>query len=726
MSILRVACAALVLAVCALPATAAAADYTWVGGQAAYWWTPANWEGGAAPAANETVGKLAFPATCAGGCSSINNVGSISADSISIDGSVQHGVDAQGDPATKTVAVGAGGLEVGGASTEDRAERFARWGLPLTLTAAQTWSLPGPHPSGMRLLQPVTGTAALTISFTGAAQPAERVLAFLNHMDVGAVTVSGVGTLGLGSVFQNTKYSGFLNSTSGNPVSLTGGTVLSSEGVQDEIGPLSVSGGTVRVAQKLAVKGAVSLDGASKLPMRLEGKGGVAGTDFSQLSATGDVNLGGAALALKGSHLGNCPYTSNADTPGSPATLVSTSGTLSGTFKDLPHGAMASITCGSDGSKQVPVRIGYTANAAIATLLYNSTTKLEHTRAAGATGSVKANEPVTLVAIVTQPTGTPAGTVRFDDPYGSVFKGCEARPVTLVGGRYQATCEGAAFATGTAGPTATFRSATFEVGDSKGGPFSLFVDKVLPFITVTASNAAPKAGDVVTYTATVTAEVPGPAVPSAGRTVAFAYWNGLSYVVLPDCAAMPSTATATGITATCTRTISDTKQTQVGAIWDGDANFHRWQGGMGSGYGFVGGIPNFGDPFAPPATDAIADLLSADLVPSGPSARIKSILKNGGFVYEFDTPWLGELKVTWTYRPPTARAARKAKPFVVAKGVAKTTPATKSKQVKVRLTAKGKKLLKRSKKLRLTAQVGFDPAGPAPATKVTKAIKLKR
>jgi hypothetical protein len=316
--------------------------------------------------------------------------------------------------------------------------------------------------------------------------------------------------------------------------------------------------------------------------------------------------------------------------------------------------------------------------------------------------------------------------VRFDDPYGSVFQGCEARPVTLVGGRYQATCEGAAFTTGTAGPAATFRSATYEVGDSKSGPFSLFVDKVLPFITVTASNAAPKVGDVVTYTATVTAEVPGPAVPSAGGNVAFAYWNGLRYVVLPDCAAMPTTATAIGITATCTRTIPDTKETQVGAIWDGDANFHRWQGGMGSGYGFVGGIPNFGSPSQPPATGAIAKALSAEFVTSGPSARIKSILKNGGFVYEFAALMPGELQVKWTYRPPAARAAGKAKPFVVAKGLAKTSFLAKSTQVKVRLTAKGRKLLKRSKKLRLTAQVSFDPAGPTPATKVTKAIKLKR
>jgi hypothetical protein len=404
---------------------------------------------------------------------------------------------------------------------------------------------------------------------------------------------------------------------------------------------------------------------------------------------------------------------------------VSTPGTLSGTFKGLPHGTLASITCGSAGTYQVPVRIGYTANAAIATLLYNSTTTLEYTRAAGATGSVKANEPVTLVAIVTQPTGTPAGTVRFADEQGSVFSGCESRPVSLVAGRYQATCEGASFATQYGKPTATFRSATFEVADSKSGPTSIYIDKTMAHVTVTASSP-PKVGEVVTYTATVTADPPGPAVPSAGGTVAFGYMTINGLVTFPDCAAMPTTATATGITATCTRRVPDANQLYAAARWVGDGNFHASLGGLSSGEGaFVGGIPNFGGPFQPPALDDVAKALSARLAPSGASARIKSILKNGGFVYEFITLGPGELQVTWTYRPPTARAAAKAKPFVVAKGLANTTPLSKSK-VKVKLTAKGRKLLKRSKKLRLTARVGFDPGGPSPATTVKKVITLKR
>jgi hypothetical protein len=113
---------------------------------------------------------------------------------------------------------------------------------------------------------------------------------------VGAVTVSGPGRLGLGVAGQGPQGlpdgSGSLNAGSGSPVTVSDGATLNSVGAGDATGPLAVRGGTLDVAQALAVKGAFSLDDATTLALP------PVGGNAPVVSASGDVDLGGATLAL--------------------------------------------------------------------------------------------------------------------------------------------------------------------------------------------------------------------------------------------------------------------------------------------------------------------------------------------------------------------------------------------------------------------------------------------
>lgn len=74
----------------------------------------------------------------------------------------------------------------------------------------------------------------------------------------------------------------------------------------------------------------------------------------------------------------------------------------------------------------------------------------------------------------------------------------------------------------------------------------------------------------------------------------------------------------------------------------------------------------------------------------------------------------GTLSVQWYEVPSGAKLAKhsKAKPVLVASGQM-SFPAAGTSQVKVRLTAAGKRLLKHAKQLKLTAKGMFTPRGEA-------------
>lgn len=124
---------------------------------------------------------------------------------------------------------------------------------------------------------------------------------------------------------------------------------------------------------------------------------------------------------------------------------------------------------------------------------------------------------------------------------------------------------------------------------------------------------------------------------------------------------------------------------------------------------------------------AAAKKLFAALKPSGAAARIRAILKAGSYAAKFNSPGAGTAQITWFLVPKGAKIAA-AKPVVVAKGSKKATKAGKLK-VKVRLSKKGRALLKRSKKrsksVKLVARGSFKPTGGKKISKKRK-ITLKR
>jgi hypothetical protein len=94
--------------------------------------------------------------------------------------------------------------------------------------------------------------------------------------------------------------------------------------------------------------------------MSIDQSGTTPGTDFSQLSASGTGDVGGASLFIGGQQ--GCPPLNVGET----YTLVTTTGSLEGTFAGMPDGAIVGINCGSDYPL---VRINYTAHAVTATVV---------------------------------------------------------------------------------------------------------------------------------------------------------------------------------------------------------------------------------------------------------------------------------------------------------------------------------------------------------------------
>ena len=112
--------------------------------------------------------------------------------------------------------------------------------------------------------------------------------------------------------------------------------------------------------------------------------------------------------------------------------------------------------------------------------------------------------------------------------------------------------------------------------------------------------------------------------------------------------------------------------------------------------------------------------LAQILAPS--SARIKTLLKAGGYTFAFDAPSAGKLVLHWYLVPKRGRLADpraakpKPKPVLVASVSAKTTTARKIK-VKVKLSRTGRRRLRSAgTSLKLTGQASFTPSGSKQTT----------
>jgi hypothetical protein len=125
----------------------------------------------------------------------------------------------------------------------------------------------------------------------------------------------------------------------------------------------------------------------------------------------------------------------------------------------------------------------------------------------------------------------------------------------------------------------------------------------------------------------------------------------------------------------------------------------------------------------PPDAVEVKAALHTVLAPSGAGARIKALLKAGGYTFAFDAPSAGKLALDWYWLPrgarlPRARQARPpAKPVLVA-SVRARIRRTGEIKVKVKLSRAGRMRLRSTRRsLTLTGQSSFTPTGAKRTTR---------
>ena len=112
------------------------------------------------------------------------------------------------------------------------------------------------------------------------------------------------------------------------------------------------------------------------------------------------------------------------------------------------------------------------------------------------------------------------------------------------------------------------------------------------------------------------------------------------------------------------------------------------------------------------------------LGPSGQGARIGQLLRHGSYSFWFTSPSPGRLVITWYLVPKGAHITKANTPVLVANLSVVLHKAGRA-NIKIVLTAKGRKLLKGVKHLKLTAKGTFTPTGQA-TTSTTKSFTVRR
>ncbi len=549
---------------------------------AAAWSHSGNWAGVVTP--SPASGAIHFPALLTPACAtqtpsatcywSANDMNNVSISGATIDDGVPYNISGN------QVALGAGGITAA-PSANDTTGGSPYVSVPLKLTAPQTWSVSGGATNQqLALAGSITGSSnALTIALSD-----QAALSLYGDDEVGAVTVTGSGAPSTFAVgFPDNPAS--LNANTGNPVKISGGVKLVADPAAT--GPLAVTASSLQVGDaftggRLTVSGAVVVDSTSSVSMYIHRPGTRAGTDFSQLSATGNVNLGGASLDLGGQmilgEILSCP----ALTPGDVDTLVKTTGSLTGTFAGVPDGTTIPLDCPDGGLPAPMLRINYTATAVTATVVTSGGTPTATSLSASPADALTTNQSVTLSATVSADSSTtepadssrtvsadsiPSGTVEFDNN-GTPIAGCLNRPLGRGENAGTATCQTAfgAASTGDA-VTAVFRpmDGTDLQGSTDGT--DLVVAKGSTTTTISVSDPAPTLAQAVTYAASVAPDPAGAVDPSGN--VQFLD-RGTS---IDSCASQPLISGVSSPVATCTLSYAAVGSHQITAAYVGDDNF---------------------------------------------------------------------------------------------------------------------------------------------------------
>jgi hypothetical protein len=122
----------------------------------------------------------------------------------------------------------------------------------------------------------------------------------------------------------------------------------------------------------------------------------------------------------------------------------------------------------------------------------------------------------------------------------------------------------------------------------------------------------------------------------------------------------------------------------------------------------------------------VALLIAGELIPRGRAARIASMLRSGVFKALFRAPEAGTARIYWYYLPRAGKRASNAarSPVLVASG-GLTLRGAGTGSVSIRLAAAGWRMFRASRRLRLTANCIFTPAG-ATAVRASATFELRR
>ena len=557
-----------ILAFMAVPAAAAQADDTWTGvGTTTAWSNATNWTAGVPPA---SAGTLTFPtlSSCAAPKSCYTSKNNLSG--ISVTGLVFGNTASQYKIQGNALTVGSGGI------TDDPGGRRGDVIIaPLVVGAAQTWTIgagTGSGYSSLSLTGGVTGSSSsLGLTFPASTGATTGDLFVDSNMEVGKVTVNGGGGLHIGGC-PTCGDPGSVNGTNGNPVAINRGATLVAN-PSSKVGALTVAASKLLLGTNttntgtttLAVNGPFSIDSASTTTTYINADGSTPGTDFSQLTATGDISLAGTLKIGQGATPSGCVALS----PGDVATLITSTRTLTGTFANAPDGTTLTMVS-SCQSTRPQVKIHYTSNSVTATVV-GAATPTTTALAAPNPSPASTNQSVTLTATVTtNTTGTvaPSGTVSFS-ANGAQISGCSSQPVTASGSSGTATCTTSFAASGSPESlTATFSgSGGSGQASSTSSPQTLTVNQGSTTTSLAASSTSPTVGANVTYTATVTPGSAGPPEPSG--TVSFLDGGN----PISGCTAQPLAAGSSSATATCTLSYSSPGQHSITAGYGADTNF---------------------------------------------------------------------------------------------------------------------------------------------------------
>jgi alpha-tubulin suppressor-like RCC1 family protein len=126
---------------------------------------------------------------------------------------------------------------------------------------------------------------------------------------------------------------------------------------------------------------------------------------------------------------------------------------------------------------------------------------------------------------------------------------------------------------------------------------------------------------------------------------------------------------------------------------------------------------------AKPTRAQIGASLHSQLTPTGSAARLSRLAKRESYSYRFNALIAGKLTISWYFLPKGAHISRKVKPVLFASGQL-VFKGHEGKQLTIKLTKQGRRLIEHRASLKLSAKGSFTPVDEKPLVALTT-FKLK-